>query len=275
MASSPIGTYQHRLPASIIGSFGERAPSGRLRDATVQVTHLASGESFRKKASAIGGENGAYDFAAQTDTADTLWRAVENDLHAALDVLVGARTLAARVQDGRDQLTVADKTLLSQAADIVRAYAVDVEIRSPLFDEIQSRQGLTRDEIQQLRRDLVPRLRQQAMVGDRDLAILTPANPGCPRAIVDDWGYTELERAATGRLMPVRPDLVLFFRSAKTSPTDAAVAWGDLDDYVDEVRKAMTRPPHPQERPRRFVFSHLDDELTDVLPSYQPPRQGT
>ncbi len=94
MFSPTFGTYQHRLPASIIGGFGNRDGASRLRDATVQVTDLTSGHSFLKKASRIGGETGAFDFVNKTATADTLWNEVEQHLQAALDTLVAARPLA-------------------------------------------------------------------------------------------------------------------------------------------------------------------------------------
>ena len=272
MAGSTIGTYQHRLPASIIGGFGDRRSGARLRDATVQVTHLASGRSFLQKASRVGGETGAFDFVNRDATADTLWNDVEQHLQPALDTLVNARPLAEHATATDVELSEPDKAALSHAADIVRTYAVQTEVRCALFDEVQRCKGLHRDAIQQLRHDLAPQLQAQATTGDRDLAILTPVSSRCPPAIVDEWGYTDLVGAEHGRLLPVRSDLVLFFRSPETSPPDAAVAWGDLDDFVQDVRRAMTRPAPHGSPPRRFVFARPDDALTDVLPRYQPPR---
>jgi hypothetical protein len=81
------GTKQHYLPASLIGSFGRPAASGKLREAQVAVRRKATGvvDAGFPKAETLAYRTGMYRLAsapagADRDVVDKLWDPVENGL---------------------------------------------------------------------------------------------------------------------------------------------------------------------------------------------------
>jgi hypothetical protein len=127
------GKDQHYLPAALIGSFGQPAASGKLREARVAVRRKATGavDTGFPKAEKLAYRPGMYRLAAppagvDRDVVDKLWDPVEN----ALRDLV-ARLAARRLQPG-------DDTLLFD-------YAASAGVRHPSFEDVvadyQARHG--------------------------------------------------------------------------------------------------------------------------------------
>ena len=103
------GKNQHYLPASLIGSFGQPAASGKLREARVAVRRKVTGavDTGFPKAETLAYRPGMYRLASppagvDRDVVDKMWDPVENVLR---DLV--ARLAARRLQRRDDSLLFA------------------------------------------------------------------------------------------------------------------------------------------------------------------------
>lgn len=258
-----FGTKQHRIPAAVIGRFGERAQSGRWRKATIQVVDLPSGQSRLSKAEDEGWQRGAFDY-SDGGTADELWNDTETRIGPAVDAV---RDFALESLAAGAPVEPADGMSLLKAATVVRNYIADITVRSAGFDQALAARRYSKDAIQTLREQLVPERRSDYGDDTRDLIILISPATGSKRLILSGYGWVALRGAETGLLVPLRPDLAVTLRTRQR--LDAGLEVADLRPHVAEARKAMAlATPSPATSGPRCVYAHPEDDLSDVLPEY-------
>ena len=198
------GTKQHYLPASLIGSFGRPAASGKLREAQVAVRRKATGavDTGYPKAETLAYRPGMYRLAsppagADRDVVDKLWDPVENGLRD-----LAARLAARRLQPG-------DDTLLFD-------YAATAGVRHPSFEDVaadhQARHGqpaLQGDNVQYAR-VLALGNQRPVMPTWRWRVLHSPAD--APRFMITDrgWMYVGQEDWPTyGLLLTIGPRVAI------------------------------------------------------------------
>jgi hypothetical protein len=241
------------MPASLIGSFGQPAPSGKLREAKVAVRRKVTGavDNGFPKAETLAYRRGMYRLGSppagvDRDAVDKLWDPVENGLR---DLTV--RLAGRRLQAGDDGLLF--------------DYASTAGVRHPSFEDVaaeyQARQGLPTpqgDDVQYARilalRNQLPAIRTW-----RWRVLHCPADT--PRFMITDrgWMYVGQEDWPThGLLLPMGPRVaILGYLDDPGLPARRPAFKEHLDlcqSAIDYLNAAAWDDPYIE-----FLIAHPDD----------------
>ena len=247
-----VGTNQHRVPAALVGRFGRKAPDQPWRKAVVRITSLSDGRSFCRSAESFAGERGAFDYSDGTRTVDHLWEPVEQALGAAIDWI--RRTFGPDADTDRVQE-------LEERLGVVQRYVADITVRSPGFDAVCRRAGMTVDEVQDLRARLAQRRRDEYAAGALDLEVRVRYDASAGSLLLNDLGFVRLTGAEDGLLVPLAPDVAVFLRLGQPVLEEPSLGVDCLDPHLTEARRAMV-----EARPRTgglgptWLYSHPDED---------------